>query len=63
MATQINKDVVYKSAKSKEKDYMLNDGEGLYLFVGKNGAKLWRLIYTFNRKKRNSLLVATLALR
>ena len=26
MAKNINKDVVYKAAKSKEKDYMLNDG-------------------------------------
>ena len=26
MAKNINKDVVYKAAKSKEKDYMINDG-------------------------------------
>jgi len=56
MAKNINKDVVYKAAKSKEKDYMLNDGEGLYLFVGKNGAKLWRLIYTFDRKQKKLAL-------
>ncbi|MDP1969678.1 MAG: tyrosine-type recombinase/integrase, partial [Methylobacter sp.] len=56
MAKNINKDVVYKSAKSKEKDYMLNDGEGLYLFVGKTGAKLWRFIYTFDRKQKKLAL-------
>ncbi|MFI3221721.1 MAG: Arm DNA-binding domain-containing protein [Methylococcaceae bacterium] len=50
----INKDMVYKAAKSKEKDYMINDGGGLYMFVGKNGAKLWRLIYTFEKKQKNS---------
>jgi hypothetical protein len=56
MAQNINKDVVYKAAKSKEKDYMLNDGGGLYLFVGKNGAKLWRLIYTFDKKQKKLAL-------
>ena len=39
MAKNINKDVVYRAAKSKEKDYMINDGGGLFLFVGKNGTK------------------------
>ncbi|PPK69391.1 integrase [Methylobacter tundripaludum] len=56
MAKNINKDVVYKAAKSKEKDYMLNDGGGLYLFVSKNGAKLWRLIYTFDKKQKKLAL-------
>lgn len=56
MAKNINKDVVYKAAKPKEKDYMLNDGGGLYLFVSKNGAKLWRLIYTFDKKQKKLAL-------
>ncbi|MFI3185022.1 MAG: integrase arm-type DNA-binding domain-containing protein, partial [Methylococcaceae bacterium] len=56
MAKNINKDVVYKAAKPKEKDYMVNDGEGLYLFVGKAGAKLWRFIYTFDRKQKKLAL-------
>ncbi|MGZ8946399.1 MAG: tyrosine-type recombinase/integrase [Methylococcaceae bacterium] len=56
MAKNINKDVTYKAAKSKEKDYMINDGEGLFLFVGKNGAKLWRLIYTFDKKQKKLAL-------
>jgi len=56
MAKNINKDVVYKAAKPKEKDHMINDGEGLYLFVGKSGSKLWRFIYTFNRKQKKLAL-------
>jgi len=56
MAKNINKDVAYKAAKSKEKDYMINDGEGLYFFVGKNGARLWRFVYTFNKKQKKLAL-------
>jgi integrase len=52
MAKNINKDVVYRTGKSKEKDYMINDGGGLFLFVGKNGTKSWRYIYTFNKKQK-----------
>lgn len=52
MAKNINKDVVYRTAKSKEKDYMINDGGGLFLFVSKNGTKSWRYIYTFNKKQK-----------
>ena len=56
MAKNINKDLVYKAAKTKEKDYMINDGEGLYFFVGKNGARLWRFVYTFNKKQKKLAL-------
>jgi integrase len=31
---------------------MINDGGGLFLFVGKNGTKSWRFIYTFNKKQK-----------
>ena len=48
--------LVYRSAKSKEKNYMINDGGGLYFFVGKNGARLWRLIYTFEIKQKKLAL-------
>ena len=54
MAKNINKDAVYKAAKPKESDYMINDGGGLFLFVAKTGVKSWRFIYTFN-KTRNKL--------
>ncbi len=34
-----------ESAKPKEKDYSLYDGQGLILFVRKNGSKVWRFKY------------------
>ena len=40
MAVNINKDTVYRAAKPKEKDYMINDGGGLYLVVHINGSKM-----------------------
>ena len=52
MAKELNKDAVYKAAKPKDKDYMINDGGGLYLFVSKGGAKLWRFVYTFDKKRK-----------
>jgi len=52
MAKNIHKDLFYKSARSEEKDYMINDGEGLYLFVSKKGSKSWRFIYTFEKKQK-----------
>ncbi len=56
MAKELNKDAVYRSAKFKDKDYMLNDGGGLYLFVGKGGSKLWRFMYTFDKKQKKLAL-------
>lgn len=56
MALNINKDVVYRSAKPQEKDYSINDGGGLSLLVKKDGAKWWRFIYRFNgRQNRLSM--------
>ena len=46
MAEKINKDAVYRAAKPKEKDYFINDGGGLYLWVKANGSKLWQFVYT-----------------
>jgi len=40
------------SAKSRDKDYKLSDGGGLYLLVRPNGSKLWRLNYTYLGKQR-----------
>jgi integrase len=56
MAKELNKDAVYRAAKSKDKDYMLNDGGGLYLFVSKKGARLWRFMYTFDKKQKKLAL-------
>ena len=41
-----------KSAKIKDKNYKLADGEGLYLLVHTNGSKYWRLKYRFNGKEK-----------
>ncbi len=57
MAKELNKDAVYRAAKSKDKDYMLNDGGGgLYLFVSKKGARLWRFMYAFDKKQKKLAL-------
>ncbi|HIF59749.1 MAG TPA: DUF4102 domain-containing protein, partial [Rhodospirillales bacterium] len=52
MAINLNKDTVYRTTKPKEKDYSINDGGGLYFFVGENGTKLWRFVYSFEGKRR-----------
>ena len=52
MATNINKDAVYKAVKPKENDYTISDGGGLFLFVGANGSKLWRFVYQFGGKRK-----------
>ena len=41
-----------KTAKPKEKDYKLFDGEGLFLLVKKSGKKHWRLKYRFLGKEK-----------
>jgi integrase len=56
MAKELNKDATYRAAKSKDKDYMINDGGGLYLFVSKKGARLWRFMYTFAKKQKKLAL-------
>jgi integrase len=56
MAKHLNKDTVYRAAKPKENDYMINDGEGLYMVVGKNGTKSWLFVYTFNTKRKKTSL-------
>ena len=52
MAVNLNKDAVYRAAKPKENDYSINDGGGLFLFIGTNGTKLWRFVFTFNGKRK-----------
>ncbi len=49
-------DMQIKQAKPKDKPYKLSDGEGLYLLIKIDGAKLWRLYYTRPIvQKRNTL--------
>jgi integrase len=45
-------DIKVKSAKPKEKQYKLTDGQGLYLLVTPQGGKLWRFKYYFNTKEK-----------
>ncbi len=35
-------DVLVKKSKPQDKDYRLNDGDGLFLLIKKSGSKLWR---------------------
>lgn len=51
MAEKLNKDMVYRTAKPKEKDYSINDGNGLALHINIKGSKLWRFVYTFEGKR------------
>ena len=41
-----------KKAKSKEKQYKLTDGEGMFLRVYPNGSKYWQLQYWFEGKQK-----------
>ncbi|ACH39996.1 integrase, bacteriophage P4-type [Citrifermentans bemidjiense Bem] len=45
-------DIAVKSAKPKEKDYKLSDGDGMYLLVTAGGGKRWRLKYRFLGKEK-----------
>jgi integrase len=44
-------DMQIKNAKPKDKDYSLNDGDGLALLIKSNGSKLWRFRYTFDGER------------
>ena len=52
MAKELLKDVTIRTAKPLDKDYRLNDGEGLYVIIKTNGAKWWRFDYTFSGKRK-----------
>jgi integrase len=52
MPKELLQDVTVKSAKPKEKDYRLNDGDGLYLIVKPTKAKWWRFDYTIDGKRK-----------
>jgi hypothetical protein len=45
-------DVQLRTAKPKEKDYKLSDGQGLYLLINTTGGKLWRFDYSFRGKRK-----------
>ena len=56
MAIEKNKDTVYRAAKPKEKEYLINDGGYLYLLVLPTGGKVWRFIYSFGDKRKKITL-------
>lgn len=45
-------DAKIKAAKPTEKPYKLSDGEGLYLLIKPNGARLWRFKYRYAGKEK-----------
>lgn len=48
-------DTEIKKSKTKDKDYKLGDGQGLYLVIKKNGTKFFRFDYKlFNKRKSMS---------
>jgi len=47
-------DTQVSKAKSKESDYKLADGGGLYLLVTTTGGKLWRMDYRYNDKRKTT---------
>ena len=49
-------DTQIKTAKPKDKDYSLSDGNGLYLLVKPNGSKIWRFNYYRPITKIRSLI-------
>jgi Arm DNA-binding domain len=51
-------DTRIRSAKLAERDYKLTDFDGLYLFVRKNGSRLWRFAYRFGGKQKQIALGA-----
>jgi len=56
MAKNLNKDVVYRAAKSKEKDYTISDGDGLHLLIKSSGSKLWQFVCIFGGKRQKLAL-------
>lgn len=51
-------DTKIKTSKTKDKDYKLADGGGLYLLVTKAGGKHWKLKYRFDGKEKKLSLGA-----
>ncbi len=48
----IASDISIRTAKPKNKTYRISDGGGLYMLVRPDGAKWWRLDYTFEGKRK-----------
>jgi len=55
MAMNLNKDAVYRAAKSKDKDYPISDGGGLSMKIKTDGTKRWLFFYRLPSGKKNNL--------
>jgi len=51
-------DTKIRTSKSKDRDYKLSDGGGLYLLITKSGGKHWKLKYKFDGKEKKLSLGA-----
>ena len=56
MAKEKLTELAIKQAKSKNKQYKISDGGGLFLLVHPNGSKYWRVDYRFGDKRKSSSL-------
>jgi integrase len=54
MSLNLLKDITIKQAKATEKDYTLNDGGGLILYIKTSGSKQWIFRYTYNGKRKKT---------
>lgn len=45
-------DLSIRGARPRDRDYKLGDQNGLYLLVRRNGSRLWRLKYRFERREK-----------
>jgi hypothetical protein len=46
-------DTEIRKSKPKEKDYKLGDGLGLFIVIKKNGTKMWRFDFSFNKMRKS----------
>lgn len=56
MPTNTLSDAICKGSRSKDKDYKLFDGGGLFLFVARSGMKSWRCSYRLDGKPKTKAL-------
>lgn len=45
-------ELIFRTAKPKDRPYKLSDGGGLYLLVQPHGSKLWRLAYRYDGRQK-----------
>ena len=50
-------DTAARQAKPQDKPYSLKDGDGLFLYVAKNGSKSWHFRFTWHGKQERILVL------